>query len=133
MGKRGGYKREPTLYNLQFEGDPSFDGLEVMAKSLPLKEFFALQKLQSVADSDPDAAEKVVRAFAGVLVSWNLTDEADQPVPASYDGLIEQEYGFVLRIFAAWMGAISSVPNLLLPGSNGGGTSPEPSIPMEVS
>ena len=132
MGKRGGYRREPTLYALKFEDD-SFDGLEVMAKSLPLGEFFTLQRMQADASNDPDVAERVIRKLADVLVSWNLEDADGNAVPATYDGLAGQELSFVLAIFGAWMEAVASVPNLSPTASNGGGTSLEPSIPMEVS
>lgn len=163
MGKRGGYRREPTMYALKFE-DPQFEGLEVMAKSLPLGEFLAMQRLQGRAAEDTDAAEQVLRKLASVLVSWNLEDEQGQPVPiqyavcrvsgkpvapgkrcpecastaedeqpCDYTGIAGQELPFVLTIFQAWMGAVASVPNLSPNDSNGGGTSLEQSLPMEVS
>lgn len=84
MGKRGGYRRESPLYKLTFE-DEQFDGLEVMAKSLPLGEFFALQRLQVAADNnDVTAAEQVVRKMSGVIVSWNLEDDDGKAVPAEF-------------------------------------------------
>lgn len=131
MGKRGGYKRERPLYKLVF-ADPEFDGLEVMTKSLPLGEFLELQKLQARAAEDPDAAEQVIRRLADVIVSWNLEDDQDQAVPATYDGLLGQDLPFVMVIFQAWQEAVSSVPNRSPDGSNGGGTSLELSIPMET-
>lgn len=131
MGKRGGYKREKPLYKLVFE-DEQFDGLEIMAKSLPLGEFLELQKLQARAVDDPDAGEQVIRRLSDVLVSWNLEDDDGQPVPATFDGLASQDFPFVLAIFQAWQEAVSSVPNRSPGGSNGGGTSPELSLPMEA-
>jgi hypothetical protein len=83
MGKRGGYRREKPVYKLIF-ADEEFDGLEVMAKSLPLGEFMELQKLQARATEDPGAAEKIVRTLGRVLVSWNLEDDDGKPVPAEY-------------------------------------------------
>lgn len=164
MGKKGGYKRQKPLYALKFEGD-EFEGLEIMARTIPLSKFFELQRLQELASTDADAAEEVVRRLAGVLVSWNLLDDDDNPVPAEfavctasgkpgkpgnpcsahqpaegtepesceYTGLVAQDLPFVLAIVQAWMEAVTSVPNLSKSSSNGGETSLELSIPMDVS
>jgi hypothetical protein len=130
MSKRG-FRRERTLFALKFE-DPEFEGLEVMAKSMPLRDYFAIQKLQDKADTDPEAAEELLRKLASVIVSWNLTDEDDQPVPPTYEGLAEQELSFVMPVFFAWMQAVASVPNPSPGTSNGSGTSVEDSMPMEA-
>lgn len=162
MGKRAGWKAQPTIYRLNFEGD-QFEGLTVEAKSMPLGGFFGLQELQARAETDLDAAKQVIRRLASVLVAWNVEDEHGQPVPAvyavckvsgkpgepgaacpecasgdgspacDYTGLVGLELPFVLQIFRAWMQAVASVPNPSPPPSNGGGTFPEQSIPMEVS
>lgn len=162
MGKRPGYRREKPAYLLKFEDD-QFDGLEVTARSLPLGEFFTLQRLQAQASDDADAAEQVVRKLGGVLIGWNLESDDGKPVPCEfavcresgkpgkpgepcsarnahtdsddelceYDGLVDQDLPFVLAILSAWMEAMASVPNRSPGNSSGGGTSLEPSIPME--
>jgi hypothetical protein len=130
MGKRPGFRREKPVYLLRFEDD-QFDGLEVTAKSLPLGEFFALQRLQEKANDDADAAEQVVRKLSEVLVSWNLEDDEGKPVPCEFSGVATLDLPFVLAIMSAWMEAVASVPNRSPGNSNGGGTSLEPSIPME--
>lgn len=162
MSKRGGYKRSKPLYKLNF-ADDEFDGLEVTAKSLPLQEFFGLQRLQARANSDPDAAETVVRKLTEVIVSWNLLDDDDKPVPVAYavckvagkpgepgkpcshhqndegaeaceyGGLCEQDLPFVLTIFGAWMESIADIPNHSPGTSSAGESNPELSIPMDVS
>ena len=168
MGKRGGYRRKPPLYALNFVPDEEgaeneFDGLEVMARSLPLHEFLGLQRQQQAAqEGDPEAAEVIIRRLAGVIVSWNLEDDEGRPVPVAYavcrdggkpgspgepcsahqgdgaapcdyTGLVAYDMPFVLAVFYAWMNAVTSVPNLSKNDSNGGGTSQELSIPMEVA
>jgi len=37
-----GFRKEATQYKLRFE-DPDLDGLEVIAKSLPLRDFLAIK------------------------------------------------------------------------------------------
>ena len=130
MGKRPGYRREKPLYKLTF-ADDEFDGLEVVAKSLPLGEFFELQRLQEKANTDPDVAEQVIGRLADVLTGWNLEDDDGQPVPCTFEGIKQQDLPFVLAIFQAWMEAVASVPNRSRGNSNDGETSLELSIPME--
>jgi hypothetical protein len=129
-----GFRKEPTLYRLKFE-DESFEGLEVMAKSVPLKDFLALNKMSSETDSakQVEQSEALFRKFAEALISWNLEDENGKPVPTTYNGLVSQEMAFVTEIIKAWMDAIASVPKTSKSNSNGSGTYPEVSIPMAVS
>lgn len=133
MGKRPGFRREKPLYRLRFEDD-ELQGLEVMAKSVPLREFIEQAKLEQRAkEGDPDAFEGILRHMAGVLVSWNLEDEEGNEIPCTYDGLLTQDLGFVIDISQAYQQAVAGVPKSSLNGSNGGGTFPERSIQMEVS
>lgn len=127
-----GYKREVQAYKLVFE-DPQFEGLEVTAKSLALRELFALQGLQEKVATDPAALEKVIRTLADAVVKWNLTDDDDQPVPCDFDGLSGLDMAFVVAIIEAWISAMGGVPKAPLSASSAGGTSLEQSIPMEVS
>lgn len=128
MSKRP-YKRERPVFALKF-ADGDFEGLEVMARSLPLRGFFEIQKLSAKADEDPEVAEELMHKLAAVLVSWNLVGEDDRPVPPTYDGLVEQDLPFVLAILNAWMDAVTSVPNRSSSGSSAGETSLERSIEM---
>lgn len=126
MGK--GYKRELKLYRLRFE-DPDMAGLEVVAKSLRLREFLDMNALAGDIQSEADA-EKMYRRFGDALVEWNLLDENDEPVPATYEGLADQELDFVLDIIRAWQQAIAGVDPTSPAGLNSGGISPEASLPM---
>lgn len=127
-----GFRKQKTLYKLVFE-DEQYNGLEVTAGSVSLEQFLALQRLQAQAEESPDASEQILQKLSESLVSWNLENEAGQAQPCTYDGLKAQEFPFVLVIFQAWMSAIASVPKVSLPESNGGGTFPEQSLPMELS
>lgn len=131
-----GFKREPKLYRLKFE-DPSMAGLEVDAKSLStgalleVTELAGAVKNMKADEVDPAALRKLFEVFAAALVKWNLEDEDDRPVPATYEGVVSQELNFVLAVIMAWIGAIASVDIPLPAGSSSGGTSPEASLPME--
>lgn len=129
--KRKGFRREAPEYVLHFE-DEQFDGLVVHAKSLPLREFFELQKLQLKSEEDAGAAEQIIRRMSDVIVSWNVEDDDDKPVPVSFESLISYDMTFILAIFNAWMEAVASVPNRSSGSSNAGETSLVPSIPMDV-
>ena len=125
-----GFRREPTLYRLHFE-DPEFEGLEVLAGTLPLKDLLAINKMAK--SEDPEDQMNMFRKFARALVEWNLEDDKGKPVPATFDGLLSQDVGFVNEIIRAWMEAVSNVPNSSRGNSNGVRNSTELSLPMEVS
>lgn len=132
MSKRPGYKRTTRQFLLKFEGE-EFEGLEVLAKSLPLREFLEIAELQVVAQEDPDAQRQILKKLADVIVAWNIEDDDDKPATISFDTLLDFDLPFVLNIFFSWMAAVSDIPNLSSKISNGGGTSQELSIPMDVS
>ena len=131
-----GFKREAKLYRLKFE-DPAMAGLEVDAKSLStgalleVTELGGMIKRSKIDEIDPAALRKLFAVFADALVSWNLDDEHDHPVPATYEGIVSQELDFVLEVIMAWIGAIASVDTPLNATSPSGGTSPEAALPME--
>lgn len=135
-GFKMGFRKEPTLYKLKFE-DPQYNGLEVIAKSLPLGDFLEFNKMSAeVTVENANSPEMVKKSgmmftlFAANLVSWNLEDENGKPVPSTYKGVVSQEMGFILDIIKAWMDAVADVPKHSKNGSNSGGTSRVPSLPM---
>jgi len=131
-----GFRKQRTVYRLRFE-DESLDGLEVTAKSLPLKDFLSINKMSVQAENDAakqaEQSELMLKKFADALINWNLEDEDGKPVPATFTGLLGQEMGFVTQIIQAWMEAVAGVPKASSTGLNGGEIYPEQSIPMEVS
>jgi hypothetical protein len=124
-----GFRKEATHYKLNFE---EYDGFNVTAKSLPLKDFLEINRLSTSEEKATEQQELLFRKFADALVDWNLEDEKGKPVPATYAGLISQEPQFVGEIIQAWMRAIASVPKTSKNDSNGTGTYPEESIPMAL-
>jgi hypothetical protein len=129
-----GYKRK-TVYKLDFEGDEQFDGLEVRVRRASIAQFLKLQKLGNEVDAsdDPEVIGKLIGEFSEFLVSWNLETDDDKPVPATYEGLMDQDLGMVMRIFSEWMSAVAEVPDPLEGSSTSGATSPVPLPPMEAA
>jgi hypothetical protein len=126
-----GFKRE-KIYNLIFD-DPEFDGLEVKARSASIGTIRRVMALSSGAEDGQDTLLEMERVFAKYLVSWNLEDEADQPVPATFEGLDDQDTDLVMALITAWVSAVTGVDDAspLDDSSGSGKPSPEVSIPME--
>lgn len=134
-----GFKAPRKVYVLDWPEGHELHGLEVKAASLPLGTFMdEFGGAQGLVGRDPKtltAAERargwsVVTTFAGVLRSWNLEDDDDQPIPADLDGLKTQELGFAMSIIEAYMDAVGGVTGPLADSSTSGGNSLEASLPM---
>jgi hypothetical protein len=104
----------------------AYEGLEVTMDAVSLE---TLLDIQDLAEQIGEAgnARKLFRAFADCLESWNVT-RAGEPVPATYEGVIAQDAGFVLALVAAWQQGLAQAPPPLPGTSSSGGTSPEASL-----
>jgi hypothetical protein len=130
-----GYKRK--TYKLKWPTGHDLHGLIVVTKGLSVEKTFGLASLAAAMGAESDTAAKVEAAnklfagFAERLVSWNLEDD-DGPVPATLDGVKDQDMGFMIGLISTWMDAVSSVDTPLPSGSPNGQT-PDPavSLPME--
>lgn len=131
-----GFKRERKTYRLVFDNKSELDGLEVVTKSMPLRDFMEMAQLANSANESSEEglykANNLFVKFSEFLVEWNLEDEDGKPVPADFDGVYSQELAFVLALVTAWMEAISGVSNPLGKESTSGGQSLAGSIPMET-
>lgn len=139
----GGYRRKAKVYKLNFS-DPEMDGLTVMAKSVTTGRLMKLMRLavrfseerggvkREFTEDDLEAIEGLLTGFAKALVEWNLLDDDDQPVPATLEGLQDQEFDFALTIVMAWLNAVGGVSKDLGKDSTSGRSFPEVSIPMEL-
>lgn len=138
-----GYTPPRKRVRLRF---PHHQGLEVVAKSVPLGTFLAITSLAESAGTEAGTAldlgaameamgdiEELFSMFADALVEWNVEDEDGNPVPATLAGLRIQDVGFCLEILRAWMEAIGGVSAPLVPPSAVGGQSLEASMPMDLS
>lgn len=129
-----GFKAKKKLYKLTFADDTELDGLEVVMTSVSMGTLLDLQEMSDRAEQiarDKQQFRKVVDVFAGAMLSWNLEDDFDQPVPVTVDGILTQDPDFIMAIITAWTKAISGVSAPLDAGSSSGGPSPAALPPME--
>jgi hypothetical protein len=131
-----GFKREARIVRLVWPEDHELHGLEVRVKSAPIDVIMRAMELKSQGDEDSEQMDtsevmEMFTTFADYLVSWNLEDEADKPVPTTLAGIRTLDLPFFFDMFSAWLGAIKDVPKDLGKGSSSGVTFPEASLPMD--
>lgn len=79
---------------------PGFEALELLTDAvLTLGDDLAGDGLAAVERIG--AWSKLYQAFAGSLVSWNLTDRG-HPVPATEQGVFAQDQAFLLELARSW-------------------------------
>lgn len=137
-----GYRRKS--YVLKWPEDHDLHGLEVTTKGLPVRELYELVQLSSqLTDGTADVkttvavADELFAKFAERLVAWNLEDDDGTPVPATLEGVKDQDMDFMTSLIMTWMDAVASVDNPLPQTSPPGATTAtEPpgvaSVPMET-
>lgn len=109
-------------FRLEFE-DPSFGGLEVRARTKPLGFLVRLEELMSTNLADPEHAEQLEQfhgALSEVIISWNLLDDAEQPVQITPEAIAGEEWLLLKGIARAWRAAVTTPSDpLSLPSSDG--------------
>lgn len=125
------------LYHLTWPEDHDLHGLEITAKGLSIARYRKMTALSSqMKPGDPEsqaiAAALLCDEFAKCLTAWNLEDEG-APVPATAEGIADQDMDFMLGLVMAWMDAVVGVgADTPLPEpSSGGDRALEASLPME--
>ena len=129
-----GFKARKKLYRLTFADDTDLFGLEVVMSSVSMGTLLTLQEMSDRADEvakDKTQFRDVIEIFAGAMLSWNLEDDFDEPVPVTVDGILTQDPDFIMAIITAWTKAIAGVADPLGDSSTSGAPSPEASLPME--
>lgn len=139
-----GYTPKRRTFVLEFD-DPEFDGLEVRARAVPVGQFLDIVGLADAVDAGGfgeltqeqtvqafTATANLLSSFADVLVDWNVENEDGSPVPATLEGLRQQEFTFVMQIIRAWMAVAAGASDPLGPASNDGAQSVEVFLPMET-
>lgn len=134
-----GFRIEPTEYKLNFT-DSRLAGLVVQAKSVSIGRFMEITGMSAAAigggltlKNTAIVRDPLLQALAEVITEWNLDDAKGKPLKPSYEALRAQEPWAVREVAKAWMEAVSGVSGPLPSDSGSAGTSPEPSIPMDVN
>lgn len=106
-----GYKRERRVYVMEF-ADPEFEGLEIKVRSIPIRDLKYLLALDPESEdlkTRGDSINQLMCAFAEALVSWNMTDENDEPLPATLEYIESEDVDFIMLCITQWMQVISGV------------------------
>lgn len=131
-----GYRRPAKVYSIAWdEGDLA--GLHVRVGGLSVGKMLELTKAAAEVPEDfsgsVTSVEPLIEAFAEKLSEWNLEDEDGNPVPATLEGVRQQDLGLVIPVIMRWMSAVADIPAPLPGTSNSGGTSPEGSLQLANS
>ncbi|MCZ4602912.1 hypothetical protein O3S80_03825 [Streptomyces sp. Lzd4kr] len=119
--------REPSTITLTFEPGDEYHGLEVRMRGMSIADWL---QASGLGDSEGDDAAATIKRFYTHLVSWNLTDGNDQPIPVAEAP--NRDSRMIRRLNNAWMDALMGVHKAdpLPENSPSGETSPAPPIPM---
>lgn len=134
-----GFRLEPTIYNLNFQGTP-LDGLHVRMGCCTLGEYNEIL-YAAVMEGEPDKDgnvritadmlrknDRIIEIFLNHLISWDLEDMAGRPVPTTRDGINSEERTLTADLISSWQIAMVTVPNRSKPELNSGVTSEEQSL-----
>lgn len=122
-----GYKVKRVGTIIRFEDYP---GLTVTVRPTSVQKVLELQRTfmsigeldtENPGENELEAFEKVLREFAGLIEDWNLEEEDDTPIPATYDGLTSLDITFAMEIVEKSLEGISQAPRPL-PGSSTSGS-----------
>lgn len=119
--------REPSTITLVFEPGDEYHGLEVRMRGMSIADWLQASGLDG---GDGDGAAATIKRFYTHLVSWNLEDDKDQPIPVAEAPNCDSR--MIRRLNNAWMDTLTGVHKAdPLPESSASGeTSPAPDIPM---
>ncbi|MFE2073727.1 hypothetical protein [Streptomyces misionensis] len=128
-----GFKVKPKTYLVQFEDGHEFHGVEARLSGMSYGEWEQVTGLDG-GDGETNGAASV-RRFVDHLISWNLEDENDQPVPTTLDAVKNLDHNLVAALNNAWINTLIGVHDAdpLPETSPSGEPSPAVSeIPMEA-
>jgi hypothetical protein len=119
--------REPATITLEFQPGDRYHGLEVCMQGMSID---AWMHASGSDGGEGEGAAETIQRFYKALISWNLTDANDQPVPVS--DAPNRDSRMIRRLNNLWLEALTEVHSAdPLPGSSTSGeSSPAPAIPM---
>lgn len=104
-----GFQRKRKIYKLDFEGT-EYDGLTVKVGGLTTGEYLELIALSAPGvEGGEDETSGMLKLLARHLKSWNL-EEDGEPIPTSFEGIKSNDLPMNQAIIAAWVAALSAVP-----------------------
>lgn len=126
------FKRKRKIYRLDFSGT-EYDGLEVRVRGLTTGEYLELVSLSAPGtEGEAKETDGMLRLFSTHIVSWNLVDDDDEPVPTTFDGIKSNDLTMNMAIIGAWTDSMVAVPEKTEKKSLPGDSSLVASIPTET-
>jgi hypothetical protein len=111
-----GYQRNPKVYKFTFDDTTDYPGLEVQVRTLTMGQLLEVW-------SGKGTSSATFEVFASQIVSWNLEDEAGQPVPVTREALLAEDDDMIQAIVKKWIAEVMGVPAPLESDSGSGETS----------
>lgn len=134
----GDYIVEDKIRELRLD-DGDYAGVRARFGSMKVRDFTQMIELSELAELDadtPEDAKAIGGAFATLvellakgLRSWNLKNPDGTPIPATFDGLMGQEFELVMELVALRM-SVGGTSAPLGFGSSDGAPPVAPSMPM---
>lgn len=127
-----GYKVKPKTYLVQFDEGHEFHGVEARLSGMSYGEWEQVTGLDG-SEGETNGADSV-RRFVDHLISWNLEDEDDKPLPTTMEAVKQLDHSLVAALNNAWIQTLIGVHNAdpLPESSPSGEPSQVASIPMEA-
>jgi len=125
--KREGFKVTKRTATIDFAEGHDYHGLEVeVIISIPFSTLFWFQQSADYENSTEFTKEALHRFGDEFITSWNLEDDAGNPLPVSGDTLLGiGDYSLVTSLLEAWIQAVAEPSAPLSETSNDGDTSEE--------
>ena len=109
--KSKGFRIPDKVAVITFEGT-DYDGAEIRAKLNVNFRYFS--EIQSAIAEDNTNGLKVAELFGDhALISWNLEDNAGDPIPANAEGMTMIPVELVNLMVGNWAEAVSDIPDPL--------------------
>lgn len=126
-----GFRRVPTIYTLEFDGE--YEGLVVRMQSTSfgnVRRLFRLLNDETAAELE--SIEGIIKLLADHIVSWNMEDAQGNPTPADESGLDDQDFPFIMDLSNRYLDQITGPDPELGKDSTDGGKFPGQPLTMEA-
>ncbi|MFI1562206.1 hypothetical protein ACH4ZX_03930 [Streptomyces sp. NPDC020490] len=122
-----GFREPDSTITVRFEPGHIYHGLEATLRSMTIEEYAAALGWDG---GEGDSQGQTLERFYKALISWNLTDSRDQPIPVSEAR--HRDKRLILALNNAWVESLTGVHSSdpLPDSSTSGENSPAPAIPM---